>query len=441
MTAPILQVVEAAEQRDQWRGKPFRKTERQAEACVHLNSNRHVLLDGGSRSGKTFLIVRNVFLRAVKRSSRHLLVRYRYNHARVSLGHDTIPNVLAACFPGLPVRENKADGYWVVPAAGGGESQVWLGGTDDRERAEKVLGSEFSTIFFNECSQVPFDVIPTFWTRLAEKSGLAQRCYYDSNPPGIKHWTRRLFYDKVLPTGEAWDAKSAVFKMNPADNAENLDPDYLKSLASLPRRQRLRFLEGQYLADVEGALWTDQMIVRAKLREPGTIRRTVVAVDPSVSHSATSDECGILVCSEDQHPDQQPGGVVHGDFSGKFSTRDWAQRVVALYHSYGANEVVAEKNQGGDLVRDAIHGVDRDVRVELVHASKGKDVRAEPVSMLYEQGRVSHLRPEPELEAELTEWVPRGPDRSGFSPNRLDALVWGFTRLLVGQQRTRFHVG
>lgn len=418
----------------------FEKSPRQVEACDVLNRHRHAFLYGGSRSGKTAIIVRNVFLRAVKRRSRHLLLRLRYNHARVSLGHDTIPSVLGSAFPGLPAKENKADGYWTVPAQSGGESEIWLGGTDDKERIEKILGTEYSTIFFNECSQIPWEAIPMVWTRLAERSGLAQRAYYDANPPGKKHWTHKLFMEGVLPTGEPWLQERASLLMNPTDNP-HLDPAYVQELRALPKRARERFLEGKYLSDVEGALFTDQMIIQAQLREPGEIRRTVVAVDPSVSDSPTADECGIVVCSEDQRPGERPGGVVHGDYSGRMAPSAWARRAAALYHAHSANAVVAEKNNGGELVRDAILAHDRDVKVVLVHASKGKELRAEPVQVLYEQGRVSHLRPEPKLEAEMTEWVPAGPDRSTFSPNRLDALVWGLTWLLLGDPRPRFHIG
>ena len=122
---------------------PFEKTEKQAEACRLLNAHRHTMLYGGARSGKTFITVRNVILRAVKRPSKHLITRFRFSHAKTSLGKETIPAVLSTCFPGLDVEENKAEATYKVPTVDGGTSQIWLGGTDDRERVEKILGSEF----------------------------------------------------------------------------------------------------------------------------------------------------------------------------------------------------------------------------------------------------------------------------------------------------------
>lgn len=418
------------------RAKPrgFKKTRRQREALAILNSKRHGMLYGGSRSGKTAIAIRNVFLRAMKAPSRHLIVRFRFNHAKVSLGHETIPWVLANCFPGVPVVENKAEGFYVVPAAGGGISEVWLGGTDDKDRIEKILGNEYSTIYANECSQIPFDAIATLWTRLAESSGLEQRFYYDCNPPGKKHWTHLLFMEGRLPDGTRHKLDVGYLQMNPIHNRENLSPEYLSALDSLPKRLRQRFLSGEYLADVEGALWTDEMIVRAKLLEFGAWAKTIVAVDPSVTNNRGSDECGITVDSLDQ----RGLGVVRADLSGKMSTRAWAARAVAAYHAFEANYIVAEKNNGGDLVRDAIQNLDSNIKVVLVSASVGKKARAEPVSMLFEQGRVAFAGDYPLLEAELTETVF---DELTESPNRLDSMVWGLHHLMVKKRGSRVHVG
>lgn len=414
--------------------RTFELTPRQEVARRLLNDNRHTLLYGGARSGKTFLIVRNVFWRAISKPSRHLLCRFRFNHAKTSLAYDTVPAVLSRCFPGARVEFDKVDYFWRVETKGGGESQVWLGGTDDKERVEKLLGNEFSSIFLNECSQIPWEAVLTLWTRLAETSGMPQRAYYDCNPPGKKHWTHRLFLERRFPSGEAHGEQVAAMRVNPADNAANLSPEFLASLASLPRRQRLRYLEGLYLADVEGALWTDAMIAAARAREPAKLRKVVVSLDPSVSSSKTSDECGIVVCGLDERRD----GVVIGDHSGKLTTRRWAEKAVALYHGHEANEVVAEVNQGGDLVEDAIHHVDPRVPVVKVRAAHGKFARAEPIAQLYEMGRVAHPRAMPELEAELTETVF---SEASESPNRLDAMVWGLTHLMKPGASPRFHVG
>lgn len=415
----------------------FEKTARQREALDVLNRNRHGLLYGGSRSGKTVVAVRNVFLRAAKKTSRHLIGRYRFNHAKTSLGMGTIPWVLRSCFPGLPAQANRTDWYWTVPAADGGTSEVWLGGTDDSDRVEKILGNEYSTIYLNECSQIPFDAVATLWTRLAENSGLKQRFYYDCNPPGLKHWSHALFFDGKLPDGTEWAeaADSGRLQMNPGHNRENLTDAYLSSLEALPLRMKKRFLEGEYLADVEGALWTDELMTRARLLEVGKVLKTAIAVDPSVSDTDASDECGIVVCS--LHEDDL--GSVRADFSDKMSTAKWAKRVVSAYYSYDAAFVVAEVNQGGDLVEDAIHREDRHVKVVKVRAADSKRARAEPVSMLFEKNEVRWAADMPLLENELTT---TDFDKCKVSPNRLDAMVWGLTQLMLGRGgKKRIRIG
>ena len=417
-------------------GDAFVKTKVQARACRVMNSHRHTMLYGGSRSGKTTIAIRNMILRGTKTASKHLAVRRHFNHARRSLGYETIPKVARMCFPGLQIKENKSDSFWEIPAQGGGTSQLWLGGTDDKERIEKVLGSEYSTIYANECSELPWEPIPLLWTRLAENVGLPLRFYYDCNPPGKKHWSYRLFHEGEMPDGEPHVLDTGHLRLNPRDNIINLPPEYIAVLESLPKRQRQRFLDGLYLSDVEGALWTDEMINIAKAKEAGELRKTVIAVDPSVSNNPGSDECGIIVCSIDEF-DQ---GVIHDDLSAKLSTNSWANRVVAAYYAFEANEVVAEANQGGDLVADVIHSVDPNIKVVLVHASKGKAARAEPVAQLYEprQEMIVHEKSMPKLEDELTTWVPLS---NPMSPNRLDALVWGVTHLKIATRAPRIHVG
>ena len=408
----------------------FIKTEKQIAACNVLNSNTHSLIFGGSRSGKTTIITRNIFLRALKTPSRHLLCRFRFNHAKMSLWHDTIPKVLALAFPGVYAEYNNSDFYITLETAKGGESTIWLGGVDDKERVEKILGNEYSSIYANECSQISYESINMLRTRLAENSGLPLRFYYDLNPCGKGHWSYKEFVEKVSPVTKLPHLlKTGYSVINPYDNSSNLPAEYLHILENLPPREKQRFLEGNYLSDVEGALWTMDLIDKSRIVEIGTIKKTVVAIDPSVSDSKDSDEVGIVVASIDEAPTiDESRCVVHEDLSGKMSTIKWAEKAVAAYHYWDANEIVAEANNGGDLVRDVIHAVDPTIKVVLVHASKGKYARAEPVSALYEKGRIKHEKVLPKLEEQMTEYVPLTAKKS---PDRLDALVWAVTHLLL----------
>jgi phage terminase large subunit-like protein len=409
----------------------FKKTTKQKEAVKLIAAIRYAMLFGGSRSGKTFIALRSIIIRAAKEpKSDHLICRLRFNHVKRSIAQETLPKVMELCFPELPYHLDKTDWYVSLPNG----ARIWFAGTDDKARIEKVLGTEFSTIYFNETSQfLDYDIITTVLTRLAQKNGLTKRALFDCNPPGKKHWTYRLFFEHVDPvTGEKikYPEEYGHILMNPIDNMDNIDEGYIRMLENMSKRQRQRFLEGQFLSDVEGALWTDQMVVQAKAKVPGAPVKTVIAVDPAVSNNPNSDECGIHACSLDDNGD----GIVHEDLSIKASTKTWAQRAVNAYYKYDANEIVAEVNQGGDLVEDAIKAIDPTIKVVKVRASKGKFARAEPISALYELGKVAHIDDMPKTEAELTEWVPMNTKES---PNRLDSLVWGLTHLMLHPTKKR----
>ena len=403
--------------------EPFRKTAQQREQCRLMQDHEMVLAEGGARSGKTFNFIRQIIVRGAKVSSRHLAARSHLKHARDALGSETIPAVFRICFPEIPYEHNKSDNVFRFGTHDGGESELWLGGVEDN--IDRALGREYSTIFLNECSLISFDSVETMTTRLAETSGLKLRFFMDQNPTIRSWWCHRIFHEGITPDREKIDWDTAVIQMNPVDNLDNLDPRYVKMLKALPKRKRQRFWEGLYLAEIEGALWTDAMINFARLRTPGEIVETVIAVDPSVSHTKDSDECGIVVVSRDD----LDGAIVHLDASAKMHVDTWARRSVDLFHQYRANAIVAEVNQGGDLVESVIKNVDPTVPVYKVHAGKSKFARAEPVSQRYEPGQqmITHEGDMPELEEELTTYVPRD---AKWSPNRLDALVWGVTYLL-----------
>jgi len=411
----------------------FQKTKIQREACNLLRHHEDIFLVGGSRSSKTTTLVYNMIVRAMKAPSRHLIVRKSFNHVKASIWHDTFPKTMAGFFPGVPYHENKSDWFITIPVAkrfGGGKSQIWFGGTDDKERVEKILGNEYSTILANEVSQISYDAITMLRTRLAENSGLTLRFYYDANPPSKSHWSYQEFVKKLVPgTKEPSLIESAYMFMNPIDNIENLPGRYMKILEALPKRQRQRFLDGLFLSDVEGALWTDTMISDAVTKEYGELVKIVVAVDPAVTNNPDSDEVGIVVCGLDEFGT----GVVLEDATCKASTKTWARRVINLYEKWEANEIVAEVNQGGDLVEDVLKNECESVKVVKVRANKGKFARAEPVAQLYELGKVAHVPGLGDLEDQLTTYVPMN---AKYSPGRLDGVVWGLTRLMIRKSKT-----
>jgi len=252
----------------------FRKTEKQKELAILLGSDaKEIMAYGGSRSGKTFGLCRHVFVRAAKEKSRHLILRKNFNHIKRSIWLDTLPKVLSLSFPNLRAKPNKSDFYYKLA----NDSEIWVGGLDDKDRVEKILGTEYSTIYFNECSQIDYSSVQIAKTRLAEKNGLAKKVYYDMNPPTKRHWAYWLFEKHIDPIDEVPVQNPEAYAsllMNPVDNLENIDEEYLDLLSKMPEKERNRFLLGLYNDDSDGSVYYSfdrDKHVKPVEKNPGTI--------------------------------------------------------------------------------------------------------------------------------------------------------------------------
>lgn len=427
-------------------------TEKQRQANRLLASPaRNIMLRGGSRSGKTFLLVRAVIQRAINApGSRHVIFRFRFNHAKTSVWSDTIPKVLSLCFPALRVKTDKTDFYIELPNG----SQVWIAGLDDKERVEKILGQEYATLYFNESSQIPWASVETAMSRLAQKcevdeqvaastgrNHLPLKAYFDCNPPSKLHWSYQLFRAKMKPGTKENLAKPEDYvemQVNPADNADNLPAEYFDVLASMSAAKRLRFEAGEWASEVNGALWAQEDrkapdgkvmpgIDSLRVAEAPEMQRIVVSVDPSGTRGdGTGDDIGIIVAGLGVDGE----GYILEDGTCQMSPEGWGRRAVDLFHRHKANRIVGERNFGGDMVRFTIATADKTAPFKEVVASRGKAVRAEPISALYEQGRVHHVGDFPDLEDQMCNFTSSGYVGEG-SPDRADALVWALTELMV----------
>jgi len=216
------------------------------------------------------------------------------------------------------------------------------------------------------------------------------------------------------------------------DNSANLASTYLEAVKSQYEGTRLgrQELYAEILDEASGALWTRQLLSTCEVEVDNpvefakTLARVVVSVDPAVSSNAESDLTGIVVAGMDIN------GVCYilQDATDRFTPEGWAARAIELYNEYGADRIVAERNQGGEMVRYTFKTIDETIPIKLVHASRGKFARAEPVSALYERGRVKHVRGLDLLEDQMVQWCPLG---SIGSPDRLDAMVWAVTELAL----------
>lgn len=418
----------------------FTLTPKQAEAqTVCASDATHIMLFGGSRSGKTALLVRNLVMRALKAAdSRHVIFRYRFNAVKASVLQDTFPKIMRLAFPGVKYGINKTDG--IATLSNG--SEIWFAGLDDSDRVEKILGMEFVTIYFNECSQIPLASRDVAMTRLAQQvtqtvqgvgtSMLKPRVYYDCNPPSKAHWTYKLFVQKTdadtkLPLTNP--ENYASFKINPADNAANVSVDYLDTLKGMSARLRKRFLDGEFGDATPGALFSDEIIEKWRVID-GTLPqfvRVVVAVDPSGSgdtDNADNDAIGIVAAALGT----DGNAYILEDNTIKAGPETWGRVATTTYDRHDADCVVGETNYGGDMVRMVVQTARPRTPFKKVTATRGKFVRAEPFSALYEQGKVRHVGQFRELEGELTGFTTNGYVGEN-SPNRADALVWALAEL------------
>jgi predicted phage terminase large subunit-like protein len=425
----------------------FAPTDKQREAIAGILASMAtwLLIFGGGRSGKTFLIVRTIVLRALKAAgSRHLIVRLRFIHLKASVISDTFPKVMRICFPGVQYDLNKTD--WFVRFTNG--SEIWFGGLDEGERMEKLLGMEFATIYGNESSQISWAGVQLLLTRLAqlvmqvlpgrEPVPLKLRFFFDCNPPSKAHWSFKVFRQKVdpetkqpLPDPDNY----ASFQMNPMDNEENLSPEYLKTLEGLSERMKRRFVRGEFSDATPNALFDEASIDKWRVasgEELPDFVRIVVSVDPSGAsddeQNADNDEVGITVDALGT----DGNAYLLEDLTVKGGPSVWGRIAVQAFSRHKADVVVGEKNFGGGMVKHVLQTAANEAKLKvpfkLVTASRGKVQRAEPFSALYEQGKVRHAGIFPKLEDELCAFSTGG-YTGPRSPNRADAHIWGLAEL------------
>ena len=257
-------------------------------------------------------------------------------------------------------------------------------------------------------------------------------------------WHEEDLGGRLLKRDNDWEVvifeaiKQSEFDYDPRPFGEALWPEK----HSLERIEKIRdnspltfnslYQQSPKPLDSIGIFWNRAMLNRQRLHTAPQLERVLVSLDPATTATMNSDETGIVVVGKAGNQ-----GYLLGDVSGRYSPQEWASLAVQLAKQYQADAIVAEKNQGGDMVEAMIRQVDRNIRVKLVNATKGKAVRAEPIFGLYEQGRIWHVGEFPQLEAQM---VTFNPDAGGASPDRVDALVWGFTELMLSTKRTNFFV-
>lgn len=247
------------------------------------------------------------------------------------------------------------------------------------------------------------------------------------NPCHVSHWIYQRFFKPFRIPEEFNGIRNDIEYIHTTylDNIENLSEDYLNMINKTKQRNLAKYKHlylGHWQDTKDGALWKQKLIDNLRVYDIVELSKIIVSIDPAITAKIDSDETGIIVVGKGK----DGRGYLLEDKSGIYTPAEWAQISVNLYTKWKADVIVAEKNQGGDMVKHTIKTVSENVPVKLVHASKGKILRAEPISSLYEDGKMSHIGVYPELEEEMTTYTGAPGDKS---PNRLDSLVHGFTYL------------
>jgi len=291
---------------------------------------------------------------------------------------------------------------------------------------DRLRGSQYHRAWCDELAawKYPdtFDQL-MFGLRLGEKP----RCIITTTPRPteiIKRLFKRKTEDVYVTTG------------NTFENKDNLADSALEQFKERYEGTRLgrQELYAEILEDIEGALWTHNQIDKLRITKDDIpeLRRIIVAIDPAVTSNEKSDETGIIVAGVDEDDKY----YILEDVSGKFSPDKWARLAIEQFYSYNANMIVAETNNGGDLVERIIRTIDTKVPYKKVTATRGKMLRAEPVSALYEQEKVFHTDIFKELENQMCTYT----GETGKSPDRLDALVWAITELSSSSRRALWRI-
>lgn len=305
---------------------------------------------------------------------------------------------------------------------------VWPNGAEaygyNGTEPDQLRGPEFDTAWADELAKYRYARETWDMLQFTMRVGEDPRIFVSTTPRPIP------VLREIMASSD-----TVITRGSTMDNAANLAPSFVDGITKKYAGTRLgrQELNAEVLDDAPGALWTRAMLDATRVREAPQMSRVVVAIDPSgTDGNDEGDDIGIVVAGRGV----DGRGYVLADFTCKLSPEGWARRGITAYYQHQADRIVAERNFGGAMVQAVIRAADANVPYKEVTASRGKVARAEPISAMYEQGRISHVGGLPELEDEMCMMT-----NTGFigehSPNRVDALVWALTEVMLGHVKER----
>lgn len=302
---------------------------------------------------------------------------------------------------------------------------VWPNGAQafmySSEKPNRLRGPQHEAAWVDELTSL---LRPETWDMLEFGNRLGE------NPQTLVTTTPKVAHKLLKKILKSERAEVSRGGMN--ENRKNLAPSFVDDMIKKYAGTRLgrQEIDGEFMDKIEGALWSDDFLRMDPMKiPPGLIDNIIVSIDPSATDDEETSECGIVVVGVDQ----ELNGYVLEDASGSMSPNAWGKKGIDCYRKWKASKIVAEINHGGQMVEAILRGIDKRIPFKAVHASQGKRIRAEPVSALYEQRRIFHVGVFDNLEDEMISFNPE--DR--IPADRVDALVWGFTELIVDQVEVR----
>jgi phage terminase large subunit-like protein len=374
---------------------------------------RNWLILGGRGAGKTRAgaewvkaLALGIFEPVIRRCSRIAIVAPTYDEARLVM-IEGVSGVLSVHHPRERPKYEPSKRTLTWP--NGSIAQVF-----SAEEPDSLRGPQFDAVWCDELAKWKQADAAWMNVQMALRMGEVPQAVITTTPRATK-LIRTLIND----------AATVVTRSKTLDNANQLAPSFLKDVTERYGNTALgrQELDGELIDDDPNALWKRETFEQYRVKVVPDLRRIVVAVDPPATSTAKSNACGIVCVGLGV----DGRAYVLQDASVKrMRPLQWAERVVSVFRRWEADRIVAEVNQGGEMVRALITQVDASVPLKTVHASRGKQARAEPVAGLYEQGRVSHVGGFAALEDEMCSAI-----GEGASPDRLDALVWAVTELML----------
>lgn len=322
-----------------------------------------------------------------------------------------------------PITVARSEQQHRLQIIGGGSLEMW-----SLDNPDSARGRHYARVILDECAVVRNLLDSWNYVIRATLIDLQGDAWFLSTPKGRNDFAK--LWDLGQPGSKSHDPEWASWQ-HPSRENPYLPPAELEGLrATMPLRAYEQEIEARFIDEVSGALFKMTDIEAARVKAAPDLAQIVVGIDPAGSTSRDSDETGIVAVGVDRR--NPPHAYVLGDVSGTHSPDAWARKAIGLYELLGADRIVAESNFGGDMVKHTLQTVDASVPAEIVHASRGKAIRAEPVAAACEQGRLHMVGRHNELELQMTTWSPL---EDSHSPDRLDALVHACQKTLLGSRQ------